>query len=447
MQKQQSNPHPYAEIVRRDFDQVVFDYHMKHGAIVQNNGSYNFTNTDALVAAAGPMDIFGHTLLWHSNQNAAYLKNFAGITVPAAAQSLANAGFELGGGTLANWNTFNNQNGSTVAPTSVANEVRTGTRAMKVFANVGEPTNQWKVQVASDLFNTTVGTAYSVSYWVKAASGTGSIRLSTAVAGGGSAQYQGDQPISSSSFTQVIWSFTANSPQTRLVFDMGGAVNTYFIDDASVKEVISAPSGPQIAVKVDQALNEWITTIVNRYKAKVKAWDVVNEPFADNPVAIRTNANTSTTNPDIFVWSNYLGRDAFLKAFNYAKAADPTADLYINDYNLESNPAKLDSLIALVNELKAKGAKIDGIGTQMHIGTSPTGFATGVDNMMKKLGATGLKIRISELDVLTSPSGKTFKAIEVDQPAIYKNVIQSYLKHIPKAQQAGGIIPEQNFLC
>ncbi len=427
----------YAEVVRRDFDQVVFDYHMKHGAIVQNNGTFNFANTDALIAAAGTMDVFGHTLYWHSNQNATYLKDFAGITVPAATESLANPGFEAGGGTLANWSTFNNQNGSTVAPTSVAGEFRTGTRAMKVFANVGEPANQWKVQVASDLFNTTVGTQYSVSYWVKAASGTGSIRLSTGTSGGGSAQYQGDQPISSSAFTQVIWNFTANSPQTRLVFDMGASLNTYFIDDASVKEVISAPSGAQVAAKVDQALNTWITTIVDRYKGKVKAWDVVNEPFADNPVAVRTNGNTSTTNPDIFVWSNYLGRDAFLKAFNYAKAADPTADLYINDYNLESNPAKLDSLIALVNELKAKGAKIDGIGTQMHIGTSPTGFATGVDNMMKKLAATGLKIRISELDVLTSPSGETSKAIEVDQPAIYRYVVSSYMKHIPKAQQAG----------
>jgi len=175
--------------------------------------------------------------------------------------------------------------------------------------------------------------------------------------------------------------------------------------------------------------------MVNKYKSKVKAWDVVNEPFADNPVALRNNTNTSATPADVLVWSNYLGRDAALKAFNYAKAADPAADLYINDYNLETNPAKLDSLIAFVTELKARGAKIDGIGTQVHTSTTPN--AAGIDNMMKKLAATGLKIRISEMDVRTSTTGKLVKAIEVDQPVIYKYIVQSYMKNIPKPQQAG----------
>jgi len=425
----------FSEAVKRDFDAVTFGYEMKHGAIVQNNGTYNYTNTDAMVAAVGSMDIFGHVLLWHQNQNATYLKAFSGITIPAAAESLANPGFESGGATLANWSTYNAQNGSSVAPTTVASEVKSGTRAMKVIALVGEPANQWKVQVASDLFNTVSGTQYSVSYWVKAASGTGSIRLSTQTSGGGSAQYQGDQSISSAAFTQIIWTFTANSPQTRILFDMGASVSTYFIDDASVKEVIPAPSGPQIAIKLDQAMGEWITNVVTKYKSKVKAWDVVNEPFAEGPVALRNNANTSTAASDVLVWSNYLGRDAALKAFNYAKAADPAADLYINEYNLETNAAKLDSIIAFVVELKARGAKIDGIGTQVHTSTTPN--AAGIDNMMKKLAATGLKIRVSEMDVRTSTTTKIFKAVEVDQPVIYKYVVQSYLKYIPKAQQAG----------
>lgn len=430
----------YSNIVKRDYDRVTFGYHMKHGAIVRDNGTMDFTNTDALVNAVGSMDIFGHTLGWHANQNATYLKNFSGLTVPAAVELLQNPGFESGGGALGNWNTYNAQNGSTVAPTTVASEVRSGTRAMKVDAKVGEATNQWKVQVASDLFNTVSGQQYAVTYYVKAASGTGSIRLSTQTSGGGSAQYQGDQSIPSSGFTLITWTFTANSPQTRLVFDMGAAVNIYFIDDVSVKEVVTAPTGPQIALKLDQALGNFITTIVNRYKAKVKAWDVVNELFDDNG-NLRNSANSPIPSgaTDWFVWSQYLGRDYALKAFNYASAADPTATLFINDYNLESRPAKLDSLIKMVNELKGRGAKIDGIGTQMHI-TRFTSY-DGIDQMFIKLAATGLKIHVSELDVKINPGNivgyKLTPMEENYQALMYNYVVASYLKHIPKAQQFG----------
>ncbi|MCG2614290.1 endo-1,4-beta-xylanase [Terrimonas sp. NA20] len=429
-----TNEPKFAEIVKRDFDAVTFGYEMKHGAIVQSNGTYNFTNADAMVAAVGPMEVFGHTLLWHQNQNATYLKNYAGITVPAATELATNPGFESG---LTGWSVFNSGNPagtSTITATSVTSEVRTGTGAMKVVNPTGYPGSQWRVQVSSGTFNTTVGAQYRIAYWVRAASAGGSIRLSTG--GAGSAQYQGDQTIGTT-WQEVSWTITANGATTSFLFDLGQAANTYFIDDASVKEVVVPPSGGAVAAKLETALTDWINALVGRYKGKVKAWDVVNEPFADNPVAIRNNSNT-TAATDVLVWSNYLGRDFALKAFNLAKAADPTADLYINDYNLESNAAKLDSLIAYVKELKAKGAKVDGIGTQMHI-TRSTSYA-GIEVMMQKLAATGLKIRISELDVralMGSAAGKMTDDLLAFQAAMYKYVIASYIKHIPAPQRAG----------
>jgi endo-1,4-beta-xylanase len=421
----------FAEIVKRDFNSVVFGYEMKHGAVVQNNGTYNFTNTDAMVAAVGAMPIFGHTLGWHQNQNATYIKNYAGITIPAATELLGAPGFESG---LTGWSVFNT-NGATISATAVPAEIHTGTGAMKVVNPTAQTGNQWKVQVSSAAFATTPGKQYVISYWVKAASAGGSIRLST---GPTNAQYQGDQTIGTA-WQNVTWVITANIASTTFLFDMGQVANTYYIDDASVKEVIAAPSGPQIAAKLDLALGDFITTIVNRYKSKVHAWDVINELFTDDG-NIRSNANTLPATPpaDMFVWSEYLGRDYALKAFNYAKAADPTADLYINDYGLESNKTKLDSLIKFVAELKTKGAKVDGIGTQMHISWN-TGY-NGIDVMMQKLAATGLKIRISELDVkvvLSNASGTTTPQLLAYQAVMYKYVVSSYLKYIPKAQQAG----------
>jgi endo-1,4-beta-xylanase len=422
----------YANVVKRDFDRVTFGNLMKHSSIVGNNGVMNFTNTDALVAAVGPMDIFGHTLGWHSQQNATYLKSYSGLQVPAAAELATNPGFETG---LTGWSVFNT-NGATISATTAAGDLHGGTGAMKVVNPTAWTGNQWRVQVSSASFTTEVGKQYVISYWVKAASPGGSIRLST---GPTSAQYQGDQTIGTV-YQQVNWIITANITSTTFLFDMGQVANTYYIDDVSVKEVIPVPGGAQIATKLDEALGMYITTMVNRYKAKVKAWDVVNELLDDNG-NLRNNANSPTPSgaTDWFVWSHYLGRDYALKAFNYAKAADPTASLFINDYNLESRPVKLDSLIKMVAELKTRGAKVDGIGTQMHI-TRATSYA-GIDQMFQKLAATGLKIHISELDVRINPNvvpGYILTAMEENyQAAMYLYVVQSYLKYVPKAQQFG----------
>lgn len=424
----------YSSLVKGNFDAVTFGYQMKHGAIVKDNGTLDFTSADALVAAVGSMDIYGHTLGWHQNQNATYLKNYAGITLPAATELLPNNDFEAGSSSaFNNWSTYNAQNGATVSVTTAASEIHGGTRAMKVVNPVANTGNQWKVQVAGDLFNTTVGKTYLISYWVKAAAAGGSIRIST----GTTAQYQGDQTIGVT-WQQITWTITAKDAQTRILFDMGQVADTYYIDDASVKEVIVAPSGAQVADKLDTALKTFITGTVTHFKSKVHAWDVINELFADDG-NIRNNNNTTTTGSDVLVWSNYMGRDYALKAFTYAHNTDPAALLFINDYALENKTAKIDSLIAFVAELKSKGAQVDGIGTQMHVSWNST--YDGIDNMMKKLAATGLKIRISELDVKINPTSKVgfmFTTLQADyQAAMYQYVIKSYLTYVPAAQRYG----------
>jgi endo-1,4-beta-xylanase len=432
----------YINLVKKEFDGVTFSYNMKHGAIVQDNGILNFTNADAMINACGTgLEVFGHALGWHENQNATYLKNFAQLVASTGPNQLAaNGGFENGpAGSNDGWYVYNS-NGATVSVGSGANEVKTGSRSMKVVNPTANGGDQWKVQVASDLVNTTPGDQVTISYWVKAASAGGSIRLSTQNAAGGGAQYQGDQSIGTA-WEEVRWNITANSAQTRFFFDMGAAANTYFIDDVTVTGLVVANTDPvKIAAKLDTALGLFVTGMVNRYKGRVKAWDVVNEVL-DNSGNIRNNGNSPNSNSanDYFVWSNYLGRDFALKAFNYAKAADPTALLFINDYGLESNTAKLDSLIKYVAELKSKGAKVDGIGTQMHI--NYTTKHDGIDAMMQKLGATGLKIRISELDVrvnLDARNGYVLTPLEsYGQEEMYKYVVKSYLKYIPNAQQHG----------
>jgi endo-1,4-beta-xylanase len=441
-------------ILRRDFNAITFENEMKNNALVNSSGGYNFSTADAMVAAAqaANIQIHGHVLAWHAQSQGTYYRSILNTASPGATNLVQNHSFENGNATsFSNFTVLNSGNPAgtaTITAGSGAAEVRTGSRSLKVVNPVAYNTEQWRVQVATDPIALTVGKQYQVSYWAKAAVSGGSIRLSTQP----TPLYQGDQAISTS-WQLITWLITANEAQTRIMFDLGRASNTYFIDDVSVNELITTGGSSDNYTKVDSLLKTTIQQIAGHFKGKVRGWDVINEMFADGPAgAIRNNTNTANaTANDRFVWSEYLGRDFGVKAFNYAAQADPEAKLFINDYNLEFSTAKLDSLIAYVAEIRGRGAKVDGIGTQMHVNINTS--KTQIDNHFIKLAATGLLVHVSELDIGVNTSNASSlvftAALETAQADMYHYIITSYMRHIPRPQRYGvtiwGLLDNQSW--
>jgi len=440
----------YLATIAREASVTTFGYEMKHGAIVQNDGSFNYANADAqfnAVTTAG-LQVHGHNLFWYQNQNATYLNSVAGGSGSgSSAQNLiTNGTFEAGSGSsITGWSVYNQSNGSFSLATG--SNAYAGNQSLQATINAAG--SNYNTQIASTGFTTIVGHQYTVTFFIKAANAGGSEQVEIQY-GGPSVNYSGNMN-NTTNWTQVTWSFTANGTNAILLFDMGLTANVYYIDnvtciDATAAAANSTPTA--VAARVDSVLKLWIAGpngIVTRYAGKVKAWDVVNEPMSDGTGALRTSSNTTIPTPepsDWFFWSDYLGRTGALHAFQYAKQADPNALLWINDYNLESNTAKLDSLIAYVKELQGEGAQIDGIGTEMHIAWN-TSYA-GIDAAFQALAATGLKVRISELDIKINPSLKTgFTAVPPDpallgaQADMYHYVVSSYLKNVPAKQRYG----------
>jgi endo-1,4-beta-xylanase len=137
-------------------------------------------------------------------------------------------------------------------------------------------------------------------------------------------------------------------------------------------------------------MRDHIRTVVGRYKGKIQGWDVVNEAV-DEDGSLRKSP-----------WQVGIGDDYVAKAFEFAREADPDAELYYNDYNLEK-PAKRASVIKLVQDLQTRKLRIDGIGNQGHWRLD-TPTIDEIDKALVELHATGLKVMYTELDINLLPN-------------------------------------------
>lgn len=137
-------------------------------------------------------------------------------------------------------------------------------------------------------------------------------------------------------------------------------------------------------------MRDHIRTVAGRYKGKIHGWDVVNEAI-DEDGSMRKSP-----------WQVGIGDDYVARAFEFAREADPGAELYYNDFNLEK-PAKRAGVIKLVRDLQARKLRIDGIGNQAHWRLD-TPTITEIDTALAELHATGLKVMYTELDVNLLPN-------------------------------------------
>src|SRR5271157_3243105 len=92
-----------------------------------------------------------------------------------------------------------------------------------------------------------------------------------------------------------------------------------------------------------------------------------------------------------------MGPEYVAIALKAARAADPAAKLYVNDYNVETDGPKMRALYDLVASLKRAGAPIDGVGLQSHFvaGAAPKD----IQAVMERFAALGVDVAITELDL------------------------------------------------
>lgn len=155
----------------------------------------------------------------------------------------------------------------------------------------------------------------------------------------------------------------------------------------NLESTIRATSDP--AATLRGLMADHIETVLTRYRGKVHAWDVVNEPMAYSGVGLDPN-----------VFFEHLGESYVAESFRIARDADPQVDLVLNEQISASqyNDAGGREFYAFAKKLIDQGVPIDGIGVQGHqLNGVPD--RQELHTFLRRLEDLGVFIEITEMDM------------------------------------------------
>lgn len=378
-----------------------------------------------------------------------------------------NSDFE--GGTTGGWGSWGSNKKSVEVTDGAGVD---GSKAV-VLTNNGDG-NAWEAQFAYTFdVPLEINVPYIIQFQAKSTSAAGTVQFqyqngTTYGAQGG----YNDFPIGTDWIT-CEYEFTvpeANEGANRIIINFGKVGASYSIDNIKfgkkIENSAKAPLRRAAAYHYElktpeekkaillECMEAWIKEAMTHAGPACSSWDVINEPISDNckirgveggwmegdsePVeTAEEGLNLNWINDagnGHFYWGYYCGMDYAVKAFEFAAKHNPNgAKLFVNEYNLETNPSKLDKLIEFVKYIDDNGAHVDGIGTQMHVSSSIT--KEQVDAMFKTLAATGKLIRITELDITVGTNTPSADQLQ-KQADCYQMILTSYFENVPQAQQS-----------
>lgn len=168
-------------------------------------------------------------------------------------------------------------------------------------------------------------------------------------------------------------------------------------------------------------MRDHIQTVVGRYKGRIGGWDVVNEALDEDGSMRQTP------------WAKIIGDDYVARAFEFAREADPKAELYYNDYSLENEP-KRKGAVELIRKLQAQGIKVAAVGLQGH---NKMDWPT-VEQQDATIGAfakLGIKVLVTELDIDVLPPAGQNRGADITLNVELQSQLNPYASGLPESVQ------------
>ena len=452
-----------------NFTETVAGNAMKMASCVSSNGSMNFATVKSYVDAAtrAGLNVYGHTLAWHSQQPTAWLNSLIRDKAATPFEHPDTTVLQV----LKTKDFRTQQNVGWTADKATYGFSIDYSATDGLHLKTTKKNQSWEVQfVAVDGLPLEVGKDYVVTITARASKQG---RLYTKL---------GDWSVGvnvnatfGTEWQDLQLSYKGCKGGSFLLLQCGDFVGDLYIRSIKLSQPVGAmkvsdgdgkfhlelpQSVPLTAQEKHDtlvwAMERWISGMMNACGGRVKAWDVVNEAIAGGGNDGSGNYTLQHDNGSgDFFWQDHMGdleyvRSAVRQARKYGPA---DVKLFVNDYNLESDwdgNKKLRSLINWIKKWEADGVThIDGIGTQMHISCymnaqTQASKKNAITTMFRLMAQSGKLVRVSELDMgmvdqngKDVPTGQMTEQMHHQMADLYQWIVEQYLTIIPPAQQWG----------
>jgi endo-1,4-beta-xylanase len=185
--------------------------------------------------------------------------------------------------------------------------------------------------------------------------------------------------------------------------------------------------GPASRELVIRRMTNHIQTVVSRYKGRIESWDVVNEAVDVLPNEAGEYEACLKPSP----WLDLIGPDYIEIAYRAAHAADPEAKLLYNDYNMH-DAGKVDFIVQMVKDLRARGVPMHGIGVQGHMFLDFPDLEE-LEHVFQVCTEAGIPISVTELDVSVLPNAWQHRGASIEDHFELAERFNPYPDDVPPA--------------
>ena len=251
--------------------------------------------------------------------------------------------------------------------------------------------------------------------------------------------------LSKVNLTETFDADALKSSNITLVIGQGAVPQNVAIDNLDVYSPYQKPGyykprpAEEKAADVKKAMFAYVDAVMENYGDKVQAWNVASNLIEDLFYSLKSSENMGAT--DEFYPNDYLDENWVADVCKEIHSKKADAKLFYSEENLLTDAEKTEAAINYIKQWNEAGAQIEGIDVKLDMPYNSSSVAevkANIDNLLATLKASGLEIRLSDMNVYLADANGTVADQSKATFEDYKGMAELYAYILNKVQDVLG---------
>lgn len=251
--------------------------------------------------------------------------------------------------------------------------------------------------------------------------------------------------LSKVDFTEAFDADDMKSSNISLVIGQAAVPQQVYVDNIDIYAPYQKPGSykprpvEEKAADVKKAMFAYVDSVMQNYGDKVQSWNVASNLIEDLFYSLKSSENMVAT--DEFYPNDYLDENWVADVCKEIHSKKADAKLFYSEENLLTDAEKTEAAINYIRQWNEAGAQIEGIDVKLDVPYNSSSVAeakANIDNLLATLKASGLEIRLSDMNVYLADANGTVADQSKATFEDYKGMAELYAYILNKAQDVLG---------